>query len=404
MASALWAVPVRSAQTRPHIGAVLHCEGTAPSLDEVKTELADRLPRSASLRSRVNLRAKRWDLAPTVALDAHVAEAVLEPGPDAVDQAVRRLIHEPLPATGPHWQLHLLHGHEPGRYALLYRVHHALQDGAGMLGALEALFGDQDPAESSAVYPFPQQPKATPAELGRTVGALGYAMRRKGIWAPAGIEFSSRRTLAWAEVPADALRTAGRRHGGTANDAYLAALGHGLAEWAAERHGPAIAAPPVTLLIPANVRRAPDAPGNRIALAIAEVPGGERTADQRLKAVAASTADLKSPARREALRRIAAAAPAWLMIRVLTALRSPARTAALASNLVLRSPLRFRGDPVTRVVPVMWTPEGVPMTALLITYQGTASVCFTTDAAIPGLDGIHERWRRTVESWSAPAQ
>jgi diacylglycerol O-acyltransferase / wax synthase len=401
MDAALWAVPVRSAQTRPHIGAVLHCEGTAPSLDEVKAELADRLPKSASLRSRVNLCAKRWELAP-VDLDAHVAEAVLEPGPDAVEQAVRHLIPEPLPENGPHWQLHLLHGHEPGRYVFLYRVHHALQDGAGMLGALEALFGE--PAASSAVYPFPQRPKATLAEMIRTVGALGYALRRKGIWAPAGIEFSSRRTLAWADVPSDALRTAGRRHGGTANDAYLAALGHGLTEWANERHGPAIAEPPVTLLIPANVRRDPDAPGNRIALAIAEVPGGDRTADERLQAVAASTADLKSPTRRETLRHIAAAAPAWLMMRVLTALRSPARTAALASNLVLRSPLRFRGDAVTRVVPVMWAPEGVPMTALLITYQDTTSVCFTTDAAIPGLDGINERWRRTVESWTAPAR
>lgn len=404
MDSALWAVPVRSAQTRPHIGAVLHCEGTAPSLDDVKAELAHRLPRSASLRSTVNLRTKRWDLAPTVDLDRHAVETILEPGPDAVDHAVRRLIHEPLPATGPHWQMHLLHGHEPGRYALLYRVHHALQDGAGMLGALETLFGDQAATASSAVYPFPRPPRATPAELSRTIGALGHAMRRKGIWAPAGIEFSSRRTITWAEVPADALRKAGRRHGGTANDAYLAALGHSLAQWAAERHGPAIAAPPVTLLIPANVRRAPDAPGNRIALAIAEIPGGDRTADQRLQAVAASTTGLKSPQRREALRRIAAAAPAWLMIRVLTALRSPARTAALASNLVLRSPLRFRGDPVTRVVPVMWTPEGVPMTALLITYQDTTSVCFTTDAAVPGLEGIAERWQQTVGAWSAPAQ
>ncbi|MDA1383612.1 wax ester/triacylglycerol synthase domain-containing protein [Glycomyces lechevalierae] len=403
MDAALWAVPVRSVQTRPHIGAVLHCEGTAPSLDEVKAELADRLPNCASLRSRVNLRAKRWDPV-SVDLEDHVAETVLAPGPDAVDDAVRRLIHQPLPANGPHWQLHVLHGHEPGRYALLYRVHHALQDGAGMLGALESLFGEPDSSVSSAGYPFPQSPKVTFAETGRTVAALGYALRRKGIWAPAKVEFSSRRTLAWADVPADALRTAGRRHGGTANDAFLAALGHGLAEWAGGQYGPAIAAPPVTLLIPANVRREPDAPGNRIALAVAEVPGGRLTADERLRAVAASTTGLKSPTRREALRRIAAAAPAWLMIRVLAALRSPARTGALASNLVLRSPLRFRGDPVTRVVPVMWTPEGVPLTALLITYQGTTSVCFTTDAAIPGLDGIHERWRRTVESWTAPAR
>jgi diacylglycerol O-acyltransferase / wax synthase len=401
MDAALWAVPVRSAQTRPHIGAVLHCEGTAPSLDEIKADLTDRVAKCASLRSRVNPRAKRWDLG-AVDLDAHVAEAVLEPGPDAVDRAVRRLVHEPLPAHGPHWQLHLLHGHEPGRYALLYRVHHALQDGAGMLGALEALFGE--PAPSSAVYPFHQPPKATPADMGRTVRALGHALRRKGIWAPAEIEFSSRRSLAWADVPADALRTAGRRHGGTANDAFLAALGHGLAAWSREQYGPAIAAPPVPLLIPANVRREAHAPGNRIALAIAEVPGGDLTADRRLQAVASSTADLKSPARREALRRIAAAAPAWLMIRVLAAPRSPARTGALASNLVLRNPLRCRRDPVTRVVPVMWTPEGVPMTALLITYQGTTSVCFTTDAAIPGLDGISERWRRTVDSWTAPAR
>jgi hypothetical protein len=228
-------------------------------------------------------------------------------------------------------------------------------------------------------------------------------MRRKGIWEPADVEFSSRRTVHWAAVPADDLRAAGRRHGGTANDAYLAALGHALAEWAAEQFGPAIAEPPITLLIPANVRRTADldAPGNRIALATVEVPGGTLTAEARLEATTRATADLKSPERREALRRIAAGAPAWLMTRTLAALRSPARTGALASNLVLRGRLHVLGDTIERVVPVMWTPEGVPMTALLITYEGTTSVCFTTDASIPGLDGIGERWLRTVRSWGA---
>ena len=46
----------------------------------------------------------------------------------------------------------------------------------------------------------------------------------------------------------------------------------------------------------------------------------------------------------------------------------------------------------------MWAPLGVPVGAMMLTYQDTVTVCFTTDPAMPGLDRLPELWRETVES------
>ncbi|MFD0385183.1 hypothetical protein ACFQ2B_31890 [Streptomyces stramineus] len=33
---------------------------------------------------------------------------------------------------------------------------------------------------------------------------------------------------------------------------------------------------------------------------------------------------------------------------------------------------------------------------LALAYRGTSTACFIADRAVPGLDTLHQRWRRTV--------
>nr|WP_255671916.1 wax ester/triacylglycerol synthase family O-acyltransferase [Glycomyces amatae] len=392
MDRALLSAPVASAATRPHIGAVLHCEGPPPSLERLAAHVVARLPRVPALRSVPA--GSRWRVEAGLDLEAHVVERRLEPGPAPLEAAVGELIGSPLPEGGPAWRLHLLHGRTGDGFALLYRVHHALQDGGGMLHTLEALFADDADAPSSAVYPgFAAPARASLRDFATGAGALLGGALRAGSWASLPAGFSAEREHRWCEVPVDLLRGAARRHGASVNDAFLAALAHALA--------PAAAPPRVPFLVPVNLRRPGEeaAPGNRVVLASVALPGGERGAAGRLGRAPGATGALKSAGVREAVRRVTALTPAAVMTGMLKAVSRPARSATLASNLPLRRRLGFQGAPVVRVAPVMWAPLGVPAAALMLTYRGTAAVCFTTDPAMPGLDGLRDRWRAAVESW-----
>ncbi|THV42048.1 WS/DGAT domain-containing protein [Glycomyces buryatensis] len=404
---ALRTAPAGSPETVPHIGMVLHCEGKPPGRARVAAHLAERLPSLPALTSYLAPGGKRWQRRAALDLDAYVVEQALAPDPDAIDRAVRELISEPLPEDAPHWQMHLLHGHAPDRYVIFLRVHHALQDASGLLHTLEVLFGSEgEKARSSAPYHgFDSRPSIGLGDRIRAGGAAADSLLRTGMWASRGSRFSSRREQHWCRVPTEALKAAAESCGGTGNDAYLAALAHALHTWSARWQRPAYTGSAVPLLIPANTRRPAeaDAPGNRVAMMKVALPGGDITAAERLRSAPRSTRSLKSPRLREALRRLYDHMPTPLMRRSLEIASSPRHTSAMASNVALRTPLAFEGDPVTRIAPVMWAPEGIPLASLLLTYMDTTTVCFTSDRDIPGLDQIHHYWLEAVESLAGKA-
>lgn len=399
MDRALWAAPAVSPSTRPHVGMVLHCAGTAPNLDQVTAHVSARLALLPALRSLPA--GSSWRIEADLDLAAHVREHRLAPGPASLEAAVGELIGAPLAEQGPAWQLHLLHGHTEDGFALLYRVHHSLQDGGGIFHTLETLFGDDSGTPSSAYPGFAQRPRVSMRAMITAAGALLGGARRAGIWASHPAGFSDERTHQWRELPADRLRRAASARGTTVNDVYLAALAHALTE-GTQRLPSAPVPAAVPFRVPANLRRPgeEDAPGNRVILTSIAVPGGPCTAEERLALTPNATTVLHAAPLREAMRRITALTPVVAMTEVLKMVSKPARAAALASNLVLRRRLEFQGAPVTRIAPVMWAPLGIPVATVLLTYQDTASVCFTLDPAMPGLDDLPDRWQATVASWT----
>lgn len=401
MDRALRTFPARSPETRPHIGMVLHCAGAPPSLSQVVEHVAERLSALPVLTARLDPRETRWNTSARIDLGEHVTERVLAQGSDLARE-VRGLAAAPLPDDAPLWRLHLLHGHAADEYALFYRVHHALQDASGCVHTLERLFTSDDAVGvSSAPYRGFAENASPFGHWIRAGTSLARMVLRSGGWSPFKARFSDERVLHWCEVPTARLKEAAGRYGGTVNDAYLAALAHALTRWFADRGRP-VRRGRLPLLVPVNLRRPgeADAPGNRTVLVPVDLPGGDLTAAERLAGTPGSTASLKSPGRRAALRRYAELVPGSLVRRILLVLTSPGHTTALASNVALRRPLDFRGDQVKRITPVMWAPQGVPLTALLLTYQGTTTICFTADPRLPGLEGIHEHWLDAVQSWA----
>jgi WS/DGAT/MGAT family acyltransferase len=77
-------------------------------------------------------------------LDYHVREVTLaEPGaPIDLDRLVAERFTEPLDRRHPLWQVVLVHGLEGGRQALVFRFHHAVADGLGLITTIGELFGE----------------------------------------------------------------------------------------------------------------------------------------------------------------------------------------------------------------------------------------------------------------------
>ncbi|MBT2413423.1 DUF1298 domain-containing protein [Streptomyces sp. ISL-12] len=384
--------------TRPRIGTVLHFEGEPPAPQDVAAHLASRLPLLPALTCYLPPGGAVWRTT-RVDVSEHLAEIELPPGTAALHDALQRLVRAPLPVSAPPWRLWLLHGHAAGQYALLYRVHHALQDGSGMLHTLETLFAEDAEVRSRTCFAGFEEPvRATMGDRGRMAAATATMMRKEQFWGRDRDRFSGDRVFRWAEVPSAWLTEAARSNGVTRNDVYLAALAHAVTRWAAEQGTETASG--IRMDVPVSIRRPGEVgmPGNRTTVLPLRVATAGLSPAQCLRRTARVTAPLKSPVLREALRRNDAMLPAWLVTALHRVAQDPTRAGVSASHVALRGGLAFHGAPVTRVLPVACALDGTPLSVALMSCRDSAGACFVTDAAVPGLDQLHLRWRASLRS------
>lgn len=387
----LLAQPLDNTEAFPYIGAILHCSGAPPRIQDVRAEVEQRLEAIPVLTAVVDHDRGRWMSTNGIDLDRHVVEHQVEPG--QIQTVVGDLLRTRLPDGAPLWQLWLLSGYASHEYCLVFRVHHGLQDASGMLHTLETLFSAAPSPSSSGYHGFASQPKCTLGDRYRALTAKSRTVRPPESWRLEGLPFSSTRAYYWADIPRDVLKSAADAHGGSCNDVYLAALAHVLSRW--HTHHAVSQAPPaeVPLLVAMNVRRPEEVglPGNRTAFTMLRLPG-DATVAERLDATVARTAQLKSARDREAQRRILHRLSPKSTRAFLGRAFSPEFAAPSASSVVLRHELAFRGDPVRHVEPIMCTHKGIPLSVMTLTYRGTMSACFTADNGLPGLDGLQHGW------------
>ncbi len=386
------------------VGALLHLNGTPPPLTTLTEHVRRHLHRLPALTLTIENRAShsRWHhLRP--ALEHHIRSQALPPG-GAPHEAVRELAQAPLPANEPPWDLTLLHGHAPGRYALLYRVNHGLQDGGGFVHTLETLFSPTPipPVQSSAlVRPLIDAPRPTLRQTADAARLLARATTRTGLWPHPEHGYSAERTLRWTAVPTHALHALARPYGGTGNDAYIAALAHTLQHWTARHHPRPAAGTPLTVAISTRTPATLGLPGNHATAGRFTLHGAGTALSQSLRATVQATALLKSPPHRAAIRHISRGTPPWLIRKAFTTIASPERATVFCSGVAFRHPLSFLNHPVDAIDPLVCLPLGSPACTFLFTYQGLSSVLFTTDSALPGMDRLHHRWQDTVHAAEA---
>ncbi|MFF2012140.1 wax ester/triacylglycerol synthase domain-containing protein [Streptomyces sp. NPDC058195] len=392
--------PVHGSDAHKHFGCVLHLRGTPPDLHELRRHLETRISRLPGLRTALDARTGRWRTkSPDLA--AHVQERVLPPGGGAVHSAARDVLRAPLPEDAPPWLLTLLRDDESGRHALVYRVHHAFQDGTGMLHTLESLFSPSpvEPHESSALYRKGEGTRLSrPGDWLRAAGLMLSFLRPSRAWQAPGHRFSSTRDLECVAVPSAWLRPPVDT-GSTRNDVFLAATARAVRDWADEFATESARRDEVRMLVPANVRtsRQVSLPGNRLALVPVLVPANPAPPAGHLEQVRPSTQVLRDPAVRLVLDRLSRNTPRRFTSSLLRSLGSPSRATPIVSSLTLRHPLAVLGAEVVRIDPLMCLPEGFPFNVLIITHGETSVACFVTDSSLPGLSTLPRRWHDALK-------
>jgi hypothetical protein len=253
--------------------------------------VARRLPSAPQLTWRLDGPAAAPVWRPVaVDLHAHVGEMVAtQPlDTDRLRVEVARLFHESLDRSRPLWRMDLVGPLADGGTALVWRVHHALADGATILRLARAVLWDATPG------PAPTAPEPGDAEgrrhtLAMLTRELVPGFRASPFDAPPGVA----REVAFAMTALTPLRRAARTLAeATLNDAVLAVVAGALRRWLLVHHGTVVHQ--LRIKVPVSLHTLDDVAGNRDAAFVVRVPLDEPDMVTRLRVIRAETALRKS--------------------------------------------------------------------------------------------------------------
>jgi diacylglycerol O-acyltransferase / wax synthase len=342
-----------------HTCKVVVFDGLAPTATELTARICERFPAAPALAWRLGGSSERpvWVAAPGFDPAVHVASDPALPPLERsrLRERVARLFVERLPRDRPLWRIDVI----PlvgGGAALVWRIHHALADGAtAMRYARELLWdapaGDEvsraEPTRNGGAEHFRNGPPRVPAHAraGASENETGLVgppqpsqadqerqanqerssedeRRRAHLTrffarefahtlhdSPFDGQIGARREVAFAILPLRALHDAAKRvDGATLNDAVLTSVGGGLRRWLEAQHGRLGS---VRVKVPVSLHAhepaghegvashgdgegVGEAPGNRDSFFAVDVPLAHGDALERLRAVHAQTAVRKA--------------------------------------------------------------------------------------------------------------
>jgi WS/DGAT/MGAT family acyltransferase len=328
----------------------------APGLDALLDRVAGRIDAAPGLTRRLggSAQAPVWVPDEGFDLSNHLVEAEID---DPVDErelpeTVARLFAQRLDRERPLWRLDVVPLRDRGA-ALVWRIHHAVADGATTMRYARALLWDPDPA-ADAEAPPRGKPHADGAEAddarrrGHLAGVLRREFARSRQRSPFDARIGTRRRIAFAAAPLGELHDTAKRLGrATVNDAVLASVAGGLRSWIEHHHGSLGA---VRVKVPVSLHHPGDDAGNRDSFFELGLPLDEPDPVARLEAIHAATSERKAERDAEELdtmvRDLARVSPR--LERFCEQLeRSPRRFALNVSNVPgPRSPVSVLGTPV----------------------------------------------------------
>jgi WS/DGAT/MGAT family acyltransferase len=327
---------------------------------------------------------------------------------------VSRLHSNKIDFHRPPWEVHFIEGLEGGRFAIYFKVHHALVDGfTGMRLLVRSL--SADPGERDLPLFFAQPPlerarsgdEAPPTldrllrlardqagatrDVGRAAVALVRAARAKDrslvapLQAPRTVlngKISRNRRFATQRFQAERLKRAARACGGTINDAVLAVTGAALRRFLLELN--ALPDEPLTAMVPVNVRPKGDqGGGNEVGAVLASFATDVRDPVERLRAIVASTRRAKEQLQGMSKNARMQYAALILAPMLLSQVPGAAGRVRPAFNVVVSNvpgsdePLYFRGWRAEAVYPLSIPFHGYGLNVTVAGYAGELDFGFT---------------------------
>ncbi len=433
-----------AAETREammHVGGLLIFSPPADAHPQLLRHLADELRDSVAVYAPWNLRLwtpellknplQAWVEEPQVDLEYHVRRSALPaPGDEReLGILVSRLHSIPIDFHRPPWEVHFIEGLEGGRFAMYFKIHHALVDGYTSMKLLaRSLAHDPDDRDTPMFFARPPRARSITAEVeadpaptlervleavrgqlsatreaGRAIMNVVRAQRAgdRTLVGPMGApktlinrRISRNRRFATQQYPIDRLRALARAGGGTINDVALAVCGGALRRYLHERGG--LPTEPLTAMLPVNVRPKDDpGGGNAVGAILCSLATDVDEPAARLAAVMASTRRAKEQLAglsRSAIMQYSAALMAPLVMQQVPTAASWMRPAfnVVVSNVPgPEQPLYFRGCRLDALYPVSIPYHGQGLNITINGYAGTINVGFTgCRDAVPSLQKL----------------
>ncbi|WP_320775346.1 wax ester/triacylglycerol synthase domain-containing protein [Streptomyces sp. CRN 30] len=362
-------------------------DGPAPSLDSVRARVAERAPRIPALNYRPDPDATVFRRTGALAVERHVREIDV-PGTVDADATGRLFLSRPMDVEdGPLWDVWLVRG-TAGGHVLCYRTDHTVQDGMGAVYAARALLDDRPGEQPAAPRRAAPALSGITGVLGDLAAGFGAPTPKPGFDGPVG----GRTGVRHVTVPLARLRAAGRTHGGTVNDVYLAALAHAVRTWHLEATG--TVHPPLPVVVPMSVRAPGEehAPGNRMVTARLLLPCDAPSSTEAVRRVTAATRRLRDSRRRDSFRVLLAGTARSVGGRLGLRLVNGAVVAGPASSVNFGAPLLHQGAVSRWSAVYSGLASGIRSLMTLTSQRDTACLTVVHDGNLATAAELPDRW------------
>lgn len=422
-----------AAETREsmmHVGGMLTFTLPPDAPPTFLRQIADELRGEVPVHAPWNLRLRFPDLVRNplqawvedeVDLDYHVRRSALpSPGDEReLGILVSRLHSIPIDFHRPPWEVHFIEGLAGNRFALYFKLHHALVDGYTAMKLLaRSLSTDPEERETPLFFSVPPKERTARAETEAgeppppTLASLmdlargQYSAAReagRAFWnvlratrdgdrdlvsplqAPRSIlnrKITRNRRFATAQFATDRVRRVARASGGTINDVALALCGAALRRQLGELGE--LPEQPLTAMLPVNIRPKDDpGGGNAVAAILASLATDVEEPAMQLGAIIASTKRAKEQL--QGMSRSAMIQYSAMLLAPLSLQQVPGAAGRVrpAFNVVVSNvpgpdqPLYFRGARLDAPYPVSIPFHGAGLNVTINGYADTLNFGFT---------------------------
>ena len=410
-----------------HVGSLLQFSPPQGRASDLGRQLRDELTRGGKVERPFNLRLLHPDLltSPLQAwiedehfdLEYHVRRSALaSPGDEReLGILVSRLHGTPLDFHRPPWEAHFIEGLEGGRFAIYFKVHHALIDGYTGMRILMRSFST-DPTELDTPMFFARPPLQTARraredvatfdavlgavrdqagaakDIGRALMNVMRSLRHKDselvspLQAPRSVlnqKITRSRRFATAQIPIERVKRVATASKATVNDVVLAVTGSALRRFLQEQD--ALPSRSLIAMVPVNVRPKgdPGGSGNAVGAILASLATDLTEPHDRLAAIVASTRRAKEQLQgmsKSAIIQYSALVMAPMMLSFIPGAVGRIRP---AFNIVVsnvpgpETPLYFRGWKLDEMYPLSIPFHGYGLNVTVQSYVGSLGFGFT---------------------------